>query len=85
VRRIQHPAPRSWRAPPTNRPSTALPQADPARAPLIRREPLTTTLAGNVCDLLTITEPTNDAQELGRRKGAVVSGGQRVESRWGSL
>ncbi len=49
-------------------------QADPARAPLIQREQLATTLAGNCCDVLTITEPCSDQQELKRRKGAVISG-----------
>lgn len=51
-------------------------QADPARAPLIQRERLATTLAGNCCDVLTITAPCSDQQELKRRKGAVISGEQ---------
>lgn len=46
---------------------------DPERNRLFKRQRLCESLAGNRVDLLTITEPTDDKEELGNRKGIVLS------------
>ena len=38
-----------------------------------RRRVLCETLAGNPCDLITVTQPTDDPAELAARPGVVVS------------
>ena len=53
-------------------------EADPVRKHYVRRETLTHSLAGNACDLLTITSPVPGgaaagADALKRRKGALLS------------
>jgi len=48
-------------------------EQDPVRRKLFRRRSLCQTLAGNTCDLLTITSFSGDPQTLKKRKGVVVS------------
>eukprot|EP00520_Triparma_pacifica_P000822 CAMPEP_0118659890 /NCGR_PEP_ID=MMETSP0785-20121206/15364_1 /TAXON_ID=91992 /ORGANISM="Bolidomonas pacifica, Strain CCMP 1866" /LENGTH=911 /DNA_ID=CAMNT_0006553047 /DNA_START=180 /DNA_END=2911 /DNA_ORIENTATION=- len=48
-------------------------QSDASRNHNFRRELLCETLAGNRCDLLTITEETDDLQALASRKGVVLT------------
>ena len=48
-------------------------QLDPIRAKTFRRRALCHTLAGNVCDLLTVTSWTQRPEDLLTRKGVVLS------------
>lgn len=48
-------------------------EADPIRRKLFKRRTLCHTLAGNSCDILTITSFSSDPQAMQRRKGVVVS------------
>jgi hypothetical protein len=47
--------------------------ADPLRAGRVRRRELCRTLAGNRCDLLTVTTFSGDAAQMAARKGVVIS------------
>eukprot|EP00798_Chlamydomonas_sp_ICE-L_P012689 gene12689-15921_t len=49
-------------------------EADPERRHRVSRSVLCSTLAGNTCDLLTITTPTEKPEVLARRRGIVISG-----------
>jgi len=48
-------------------------QKDPERCKCFRRKNLCKTLAGNDCDLLTITEPTNDWKSLHNRSTIIIT------------
>lgn len=48
-------------------------QKDPTRCDCFRRRTLCKTLSGNNCDILTITEPTNDWRCLQNRQGVVIT------------
>mgnify|MGYP001982860375 CR=1 FL=1 len=48
-------------------------EKDPKRSNRFRRRPLCQTLAGNNCDLLTITSFACDAASLKARKGVVIT------------
>jgi len=48
-------------------------EANPEKSAYFTRELLCKTLAGNNCDLLTITEPAEDEDELKKREGVVIS------------
>ena len=57
---------------------------DAVRSRRFRRALLCPTLAGNACDLLTITAPTDDMEALRRRRGVVITGERGVHPPWGS-
>lgn len=48
-------------------------QADPARASRFRCRPLCQTLAGNDCDLITVTSFSPDPEAIARRKGVLLT------------
>lgn len=50
-------------------------EEDPDRKPRLKREVLCSTLAGNCCDILTVTSPTTNAEVLKKRRGIMISGG----------
>ena len=64
----------AFRSPPRH---LATLEEDPERKPRMRREALCTSLAGNCCDLLTITSPGASAEALKKRRGAIISGDER--------
>ena len=68
------PGPETGSPPSLARSHLASLEEDPDRKPLIKREALCSTLAGNCCDLLTVTSPTTSLDALKKRKGVIISG-----------
>lgn len=52
-------------------------ESDVVRCSYMHRHVLCHTLAGNACDVVTITAPAEDAATLAGRQGAVITGGDR--------